>query len=229
MEINSRNVGRIAERIVANELEARGFRVSDLNKDGLAANADLVAISAGQTLQIQVKGASNDPKDRWWIGYGYCTREVIDHQEPMFNRRDSFYKANIVVLVAVRSPKDYCCIVLPIKQAERVAQMHLDAGYRIPKRNGQPKKPGKMHVVLEPSARDRTVGRWAEERALLASYQDEEGWKRLVSSTVDIAVAGLPTHKQRGEPEASGLVVGAAPGVAGLNGAAGPMAVEGDL
>lgn len=32
--INRHNVGRIAERIVSNELEYRGFRVSDLNKEG---------------------------------------------------------------------------------------------------------------------------------------------------------------------------------------------------
>ena len=38
--ITKQNVGRIAERIVSNELEARGFRVSDLNKEGAAANAD---------------------------------------------------------------------------------------------------------------------------------------------------------------------------------------------
>ena len=43
VEINKRNVWRIAERIVSNELEARGFRVSALNKQGLAANADLLA------------------------------------------------------------------------------------------------------------------------------------------------------------------------------------------
>jgi hypothetical protein len=30
--INKHNVGRIAERIVSNELEYRGFRVSDPNK-----------------------------------------------------------------------------------------------------------------------------------------------------------------------------------------------------
>jgi methanogenic corrinoid protein MtbC1 len=41
MQISQGDVGRIAERIVANELEARGFRVSDLNSDGTAANADL--------------------------------------------------------------------------------------------------------------------------------------------------------------------------------------------
>ena len=41
--IGRHNVGRIAERIVANELEFRGFRVSDLNREGTSANADLLA------------------------------------------------------------------------------------------------------------------------------------------------------------------------------------------
>jgi hypothetical protein len=40
VNINRHNVGRIAERIVSNELESRGFRVSDLNKEGTSANAD---------------------------------------------------------------------------------------------------------------------------------------------------------------------------------------------
>ena len=56
INIGRHNVGRIAERIVSNELEARGFRVSDLNSDGTATNADLLAVSPNRTLQIQVKG-----------------------------------------------------------------------------------------------------------------------------------------------------------------------------
>jgi hypothetical protein len=47
------NVGRISERIVSNELEFRGFRVSDLNKEGTSANADLLAAKDGKTWQIQ--------------------------------------------------------------------------------------------------------------------------------------------------------------------------------
>jgi HJR/Mrr/RecB family endonuclease len=66
--VNRHNVGRIAERIVSNELEYRGFRVSDLNKEGTAANADLLAARDGKTWQIQVKGTSGT-----WFDYGYCT------------------------------------------------------------------------------------------------------------------------------------------------------------
>ena len=70
--INEHNVGRIAERIVSNELEFRGFRVSDLNKEGTSANADLLAVRDGKTWQIQVKGATED--NGWWVSYGYCQR-----------------------------------------------------------------------------------------------------------------------------------------------------------
>jgi hypothetical protein len=179
IKIGSHNVGRIAERIVANELEARDFRVSDLNKDGMAANADLVAISGNKTLQIQVKGATNGPKDRWWVGYGHCTQQIIDHKEPWFNRRTSnFYKADIVVLVAVRSLTEYLCFVLPVDVAEQAAQLHLDAGFRARKW-----KPGKTHLTLEPGSRAKESDpSLIEERNLLALYRDEKGWERLLQS-----------------------------------------------
>jgi hypothetical protein len=96
--------------------------------------------TSAELLQIQVKGAANAPKDRWWVGYGYCTEQIIAGGEPMFNRRKSFYDADIVVLVAVRSPKEYCCVVLPVKVAEQAAQLHLDSGYRRLTRAGQAQK-----------------------------------------------------------------------------------------
>jgi hypothetical protein len=117
------NVGNIAERIVANELEVRGFRVSDLNIGGVSANADLIAAGHDKVWQIQVKGATNTQKDKKWVQYGYCTPEIIRSGEPMFNRRQGFYRADIVVLVAVRSPTEYRCIVLRTKDAERAAQL----------------------------------------------------------------------------------------------------------
>ena len=107
--VERENVGRLAERIVANELEWRGFRVSDLNRDGLSPNADLIAARQGKVWQIQVKGASNSNKERWWFQYGYCTAAIIENHEKMFNRKDSFYEADVVVLVAVRSPSEYRC------------------------------------------------------------------------------------------------------------------------
>jgi hypothetical protein len=116
----------------------------------------------------------------------FCTIPIIEKQnnESMFNRRSSFYKATHVVLVAVRSPKEYSCIVLPVDVAEEAAQLNLDRDYRALKRNGERKKPNKVWIALEPrpNACAQTTERCEKERGILASYQDDKGWRRLVSS-----------------------------------------------
>ena len=143
------NVGRIAERIVSNELEYHGFRVSDLNKEGASVNADLLAAKDGRTWQMQVKGASLKLGEDWWFNYGYCTGKTLQPQGRMFNTAGGFYRAEFVVLVAVRSPSDYCCLVLPETKAEEAAQMNIDYAFRTKLNNGEPKKPGKAWTYLD--------------------------------------------------------------------------------
>ena len=143
--VNKLNVGRIAERIVSNELEYRGFRVSDLNKEGTSANADLLAAKNGETWQLQVKGRQ---RNGWWVNYGFGTEEIIAGTKPVFNAASSFYKAQVVVLVSVKSPCEYCCVVLPVAEAERAAQLNLDHSYRNKKNDGSKKKPGKIWVSV---------------------------------------------------------------------------------
>lgn len=145
--INKYNVGRIAERIVANELEFSGYRVSDLNRDGTAANADLLAAKDGETWQIQVKGATEDRG--WWFGYGYCNNAVIDRNERMYNKHASFYRAQVVVLVSVKSPNEYDCVVLDVNTAEQAAQINLDREYRTKRKDGGPKMPGPVWISLD--------------------------------------------------------------------------------
>ncbi len=172
--VNQRNVGRIAERIVANELEYRGFRVSDLNKEGISANADLLAAKDGKTWQVQVKGATAD--DGFWFGYGYCNEEVIARREPFFNKKDNgFYKAEVVALVCVKSPKEYSCLVLPVTIAEQAAQLNLTRYFRTPKKNGEPHKPCKVWVAIDyiPKGADAEVQeRYEQEFKLLRPYRD---------------------------------------------------------
>lgn len=175
ISIGQKNVGQIAERIVANELEARGFRVSDLNKEGVAANADLLAVSPNQTLQVQVKGAANGPKDRWWVGYGHFSKEFLGGKERWFNRKESFYKANVVVLVAVRSPIHYSCIVMPVDKAEQAAELHRAAFRAKGWLNAT-----KTHMSLEPPPRAKQTLHIIKERKLLALHRDERGWTRLL-------------------------------------------------
>ena len=52
VEISQRNVGKMAERIVMNEFEANSYRATDLNKDGLSPNADLLVVKDGAAWQI---------------------------------------------------------------------------------------------------------------------------------------------------------------------------------
>jgi hypothetical protein len=178
-KITGENVGRVAERIVANELEYHGYRAIDLNKQGLAANADLLAFKGGKNWQIQVKGAENKEEDKWWVGYWFCNQAQIDDRKVMvFNPHSgpsSFYRADTVVLVAVLSPKQYRCIVLPVSVAEEVAQINLDGYYRTLKRDGTPHKPHKMYGSLDPGAREHLSenNAWRQrERELLLRYED---------------------------------------------------------
>jgi hypothetical protein len=115
-----------------------------------------VSINSGE---VQVKGSANNDSDSpWWVGYGFCSEAIIAKQnnETMFNRRSSFYRASHVILVAVRSPKVYSCVVLPVGVAEEAAQLNLDRDYRTPTREGKPKKPNKVWVELEPRPKART-------------------------------------------------------------------------
>jgi hypothetical protein len=155
--INQHNVGRIAERIVSNELEYRGYRVSDLNKEGTSANADLIAAKDGKTWQIQVKGATES--NGWWVNYGFGTETKIEGREPMYNAVTSFYVAQVVVLVCVKSPSEYRCVVLPVGEAERAAQLNLDHAYRKARLDGATKKPGKVWVPLEYMPKPRDASR----------------------------------------------------------------------
>ena len=175
VDINRHNVGRIAERIVSNELEARGFRVSDLNKEGTSANADLLAAKSGKTWQIQVKGASEDGTG-WWVNYGFCREEVIDRTKDMYNSVESFYQAQVVVLVSIKSASEYKCVVLPVKEAEKAAQLNLDHSFRNLKPDGSKKKPGKVWVGLNYIAKVR------DQRRLPALEAEQEIIKKYIDN-----------------------------------------------
>jgi hypothetical protein len=176
--INKTNVGKIAERIVANELEARGFIVRDLNLERLAANVDLIAGKNGKTWQIQVKGSTYDSayeQNGWWFSYGYCTQEHINKCDiPFFNRRTGAFHADIVILVCVKSPKDYQCVVLPINVAEAAAQTNV-ALFRMKKPDGSDHKPGKVWFSFYPT-KARTAKRQKlldHEMELLKPYKEK--------------------------------------------------------
>jgi len=184
LEVDGPALGRIAERLVANELERLGFRVTTLNREGNSDNADLLAAREGTVYQVQVKGANNKrlpngKLDDWWVTYGFCTNEIIAQQEPMFNRKKAFYHANVVVLVAIRNLREYRCLVMPVSEAESAAQHAVDHGYRNLKADGTPKKPHIVWTQLDkPRARqDKSVASAiAAEYALIEKYRDNWKW-----------------------------------------------------
>jgi hypothetical protein len=185
MEINSKNVGRIAERIAMNELEARGFHIIDLAyMSKTSANVDFIASKGGKSFNIQVKGATNplpSPSSRWWIQYGYCDEDIVEKRRPLFNAKSDFaLKADVIILLAVNSPSNYRAIVMPVEKAEEAAQINMSGYYRQPKPAGGKRQPGKIWMNLEPAANPRKQNPSHDaERALLKRY--EGAWESLGS------------------------------------------------
>ena len=151
VKIGKGNAGRIAERIVANELEHQGFTVRDLNLEGLAANADLLAVKDGQVWLVQVKGSRYDENysdNGWWFQYGFCKDEhITDRGAKLFNHSAGSFRANIVALVCFRSPYEYQCIYIPVELAEKAAQLNLNYAFRGKRVN---RSPGKPDTPLKP-------------------------------------------------------------------------------
>ena len=178
MEVNSRNVGRIAERIAMNELEARGFHIIDLAyMSKTSANVDFIASKGGESFNVQVKGTSNplgSPSSRWAVQYGYCDENVVENRRPFFNSKSDFaLKADVIVLLAVNSPSKYRAIILPVERAEEAAQMNISGYYRQLKASGEKRTPNKVWTDLEPAAKPRKLNASKDaERELLKGFED---------------------------------------------------------
>lgn len=177
MKINSKNVGRIAERIAMNELEARGFHIIDLAYTSkTSANVDFIASKNGKSHNIQVKGMTNDlnTNSRWRVQYGYCTDKIIRKERPLYNgHSEAALEADVVILLAVNSPSKYRAIVMPVKAAEEAAQINISRYYRQKKRNDDPRKPGKIWVELEAPANPKKLApEKDQEREQLLRHED---------------------------------------------------------
>jgi hypothetical protein len=178
MKVNSKNVGRIAERIAMNELEVRGFHIIDLAyMSKTSANVDFIASKDGRSFNVQVKGASNpdvSPTNRWWVQYGYCDEAAVNGERSIFNSKSDFaLMADVIALVAVQSPSNYRAVVLPVEVAEQAAQMNMDGYYRQLKASGGSRQPGKIWTDLEPALNPRKHKPTKElERALLKEHWD---------------------------------------------------------
>jgi hypothetical protein len=100
----------------------------------------------------------------------------------MYNSVESFYRAQIVILVSVKAANDYKCVVLPVIAAEKAAQLNLDHSFRNLKRDGSKKKPGKVWTYLEydPKVRDQSrLPILKAERDIIAKYLDNWDIERI--------------------------------------------------
>ena len=179
VKIGKGSIGRIAERIVANELEFHGFQVRDLNLEDLAANVDLLAVKEEKIWQIQVKGARFDTNfpNGWWFHYGYCKPEhIASNNEPMFNRAKGSFRADVVVLVCIKSPHEYQCIVLPVEKAEEAAQINLSYAYRTKMKDGSDKKPSVVWMAFHvPKTSDEKKEAMQREIEMIKGYLGADG------------------------------------------------------
>jgi hypothetical protein len=173
--MKNNNSGRIGERIVANELEQRGCRVINLNSDGNAANADLLAAkSGGKSWQIQVKTTQLEPNEPWKVVYSYTRPEHISGQSrTLFNPHpDGFYRAYVIVLVAYKSLTEYHCVILPVAKAEEAFQQQLDVYWTKPvKKTGKPKKPSRAWAYLDRNKKTHPL--CDPEMEILLRHQDD--------------------------------------------------------
>src|SRR3954469_9013735 len=110
------DIGRMGENIVTNELLARGFLVTHLDKGtrGVSANADLMVGHPKLTkpMLIQVKACYADPAPDW-VFLGSLTEEVLEGREPVYNRKPGF-QADYLAAVSIVNPKRYRAFIIPI-------------------------------------------------------------------------------------------------------------------
>lgn len=175
MQIGSRNVGRIAERIAMNELEARGYAIIDLAYvSKTIANVDFIASKEGRSFHVQVKKTSLHEGDKPAVQYGFCTTDTILGASTFFNRRDdAALSADVVILLAVYSPSKYRAIIMPHQVAEGAAQINLSRYYRRPRLDGGTRQPGKVWLALEGAKNPRKPDpEQDEERPLLLEYEN---------------------------------------------------------
>ncbi|MBP8232493.1 MAG: hypothetical protein KAY22_09320 [Rhizorhabdus sp.] len=188
MEISARNVGRIAERIAMNELEARDFHIIDLAyMSKTSANVDFIASKAGHSFNVQVKGMSWVGKERARVQYGHCDDAMIERRSSVFNRHSNFaLMADVIVLLAVRSPSKYRAVIMPVDAAEQAAQLNMDGYHRQEKVAGGKRKPSKLWTDLEGATTPRTVNTFKDaERAHLQLF--ENMWETLGGIIIPIA------------------------------------------
>jgi Holliday junction resolvase-like predicted endonuclease len=128
----------ICENLVINELLRKGWHVVNLNAINNTPNADLIAIKNKNRITIQVKGmdGNEDKSFRHHVTFSRVCTEYLDHQIPFFNAKKSPVKADYFVGVTQTKDGRATFLVMPVREAERVARKIASWWGAVPKRDG---------------------------------------------------------------------------------------------
>ena len=173
------DIGRMGENIVTNELLARGFLVTHLDKGtrGVSANADLMVghPRLSRPILIQVK-ACHAPRGPDFVFLGNLTEDVLHGREPVYNRKPGF-RADYLAAVSITDAKTYRTFIIPIQAAEELVLRTYRAWHAHPTRTGiQRKVVPKVYLNVTEKRRERAGARSQEiyqaASEALAAFED---------------------------------------------------------
>lgn len=133
MTKNVQYIGAIGENIAITQLLWHGWAPSNLNAIvSNTPNVDILAIKNDCTISIQVKTSGPTSKNMLQLGYS--------GSEQVFNTKRG-PKADFIVFVRLFDPHHHECYVVPVEEAERVAQLTAQNWMNTLKKDGTKRDP----------------------------------------------------------------------------------------
>ena len=156
-------VGRTGEAAAKQELEDRGWTVTDLNfTQRNTPNVDLAAQKGDRIVNIQVKTYN---KTYGWIWGGSVT-PAICAGGPLFNKKKRATYCDFVICVPPASlgdkgktvREDWRFFVMPVNIADNLFRININAYFNTPKKNGGVKvQKGAVQDFVGPGCINSTV------------------------------------------------------------------------
>ena len=161
------DIGRMGENIVTNELLARSFLVTHLDKGtrGVSANADLMVGHPNSTRPalVQVR-ACYAPEEPHFVFLASLTPEVLEGCEPVYNRKSGF-RADYIAAVSINHPQNYRVFIMPVATAAEIVLHTSRAWHTLPKRDGDKRKlVPRWYLSINPKETEARVLATGDER-----------------------------------------------------------------
>ena len=149
------HTGALGESIAVTELLWNGWAPANLNQTiSNSPNVDLLAIKENTKVSIQVKTSGENSKNMLQVGNGV--------KDKIFNTKEG-PKADFIVFVRILNIYEHECYVVPVKEAERVAQLTMHDWINTNKRDGS-KREGNFPLCIrfEPNKNRLDVSNYKE-------------------------------------------------------------------